>query len=125
MTSWTANSAHPGRRVLRAVFAHAMALAVLITLVIPHHSAACGPTLDASSPAITALTGDAGGPSGDPIDSGLVQHANCASCQCHAGVWSSARTAAGLTAILGVLPPSAADALPRPHPASPPFKPPR
>src|SRR4051812_31083196 len=73
MTSWTATSANPCRRFLRAVLAHAMALAVLITLVIPHHSTSCGPILDASSPAITASIDDVGGPSGDPADLGLVQ----------------------------------------------------
>ena len=124
MTSWTATSANPCRRFLRAVLAHAMALAVLITLIIPHHSMACGP-LDASSPAITGSADGAGGPSGDPADFGLVQHANCAGCHCHTGVWSSAHKGVVWTAVLDVLPPGPADALPRPHPVSPPFKPPR
>lgn len=123
MQSRTVHSANTCRRFLRAVVAHVMALTVLITFLVPHHAAACAPTVETSSAAITMCADDTDG-SGDPTDFGRAQHAACASCPCHTGVWPSAEYPSVMASLDAPFP-GAAEALPWPRPASLPFKPPR
>jgi hypothetical protein len=106
------------------MIAHAMVLAVLVSLVVPHHAAACV-TPGADLPAITATAGDDGDPSRDPADRDLVQHASCASCSCHTGILASAEPPPVAMTELGAVASWLADRLPPPSPASLPFKPPR
>lgn len=124
MLTGTAHSANAYRRFLRAVITHALAIAVLFTLLVPHHALACDPILGASSPAITASDG-AGLPLGDPADSGLAQHASCASCSCQTGVCAPTEPAALAGFSLNTPGRAASDGLPPPSPAFLPFKPPR
>ncbi|PZR84619.1 MAG: hypothetical protein DI537_32480 [Stutzerimonas stutzeri] len=105
----------------QALIAHAMAMVIFLTLMVPLQGFATGPVPDLASAAITNTTGDTDVPSPSG-DAGLVQHAHCA---CHSAVrpsWSAVSVERVRSAADH---PARSDAAPRPGPGSLPFKPPR
>ena len=119
--SRTAPIAIVRKPLLRLAIAHVLSLALLVSLIFPHHAVA---SEVARSHAAISVAAEAAQASGHTSEGGVL-HVSCASCACQLGTLSHVQSFGRAICLDGSPAYTIADRLPPPLPAALPFKPPR